>query len=97
MTSPVLFPFDNDGYDAAASGAVIAMSEELGRTIYVARVLVDHGRTIDLAGLDRGVGLLCAKALDLPPDSGRHVRAYLVVLLAEVDRLTEAIRTQAET
>ncbi len=97
MTSPILFPFDDDQYDAAASQAVAAMSEELGRTICVARVLVEHGRTIDLAGLDRGVGLLCAKALDLQPHVGREIRPHLVVLLAEVDRLTEAIRTHADS
>jgi hypothetical protein len=95
MTSPVLFPFDHTDYDAVASQAVIAMSEELGRTICVARVLVEHGRTIDLAGLDRGVGLLCAKALDLPQDAGRKIRAHLIVLLEEADSLTEALQTRA--
>jgi hypothetical protein len=95
MTSPVLFPFDHADYDAVASQAVIVMSEELGRTICVARVLVEHGRTIDLTGLDRGIGLLCAKALDLPPDAGRKVRSHLIVLLKEADSLAEALQTHA--
>ena len=97
MKSPVLFPFDHNDYDAAASEAVVTMSEDLGRTICVARVLVEHGRTVDLTGLDRGVGLLCAKALDLPADSGRRLRAHLLMLLAEADGLTQALRTQAES
>ena len=95
MTSASLFPFDNAEYDAAAMRAVIAMSEDLARTVCIARALVDHGRTVDLAGLDRGVGLLCAKALDLPPASGRLLRPHLLALLAQADSLTEALRTQA--
>ena len=96
MKSPVLFPFDHDTYDAAAGEAVVAMSEELGRTICVARVLVQHGRTVDLNGLDRGIGLLCAKALDLPSDAGRTVRPHLLILLAEADGLTAALHAQAD-
>ena len=95
MTSQVLFPFDNDEFEAAAHQAVIALSEDLARTICVARVLVEHGRTIDLAGLDRGVGLLCAKALDLQPAAGRNVRPHLLSLLAQADSLTEALRACA--
>ena len=95
MTSQVLFPFDHAEYDAAASQAVVTMSEELARTICVARVLIEHGRTIDLAGLDRGVGLLCAKALDLQPEAGRKIRPHLVMLLAEADSLNQALRAQA--
>ncbi len=56
------------------------MSEELARTICIARALVEHGRTVDLAGLDRGVGLLCAKTLDLAPEAGRTARPHLVSL-----------------
>ena len=96
MTSQTLFPFDSSDFEAVASKAVIAMSEELARTMCVARALVEHGRTVDLAGLDRGVGLLCAKALDLSPPAGREVRSYLVTVLVEVDRLTEALRTHAQ-
>lgn len=96
MTSAGLFPFDHAEYDAAAMRAVIAMSEDLGRTICIARALVEHGRTVDLVGLDRGIGLLCAKALDLPPETGRLVRPHLVALLGQADSLTEALHTQAE-
>ena len=94
MTTPGTPPFDYDKFDAEAAQAVIAMGDGLARTICIARVLVENGRTIDLAGLDRGVGLLCAKALDLPAEIGRSVRPNLIALIAEVDRLTVALQAQ---
>ena len=71
------------------------MADGLVRTITIARLLVENGRTVDMAGLDRGVGLLCAKALDLPPEAGRTLRPQLMMVLAEANQLTEAIRNQA--
>ena len=53
-------------------------------------------RTVDLVGLDRGVGLFCAKALDLPHEQGLALRAQLTALRAEIDQLTEAIRRAGE-
>ena len=96
MTNTGILPFDYEKFDVAAAQAVVAMSERLARASCKARVLVEHERRIDLAGLDRGVGLLCAKALDLPPDSGRSVRPHLLALLAEADRLTEALEVQTQ-
>ena len=96
MSSTDFFFVDTTAYDAEATQVVIAMSDELARTMCIARALVEHGRDIDLAGLDRGVGLLCAKTLDLPPEGGRAVRPHLEALAAEADRLTEALRTQAQ-
>ena len=95
MTSPGHLPFNTETFDADAIRAVIAMAEGLARTIHVARVLVENGRTVDLAGLDRGVGLLCAKAFDLPPEAGRSVRPHLVALMSDAAALTAALRTDA--
>ena len=94
MTTPGHVPFDSAAFDAEAAQAVIAMSEGLGRTICIARTLVENGRTVDLAGLDRGVGLLCAKALDLPMVAGRTIQPHLLALLSEAESLTEALRRQ---
>ena len=96
MTTPGTPPFDSEKFDADAAQAIVAMGDGLARTICIARVLVENGRTVDLTGLDRGVGLLCAKALDLPPEIGRGVRPHLVSLLAEADGLTEALQLQAQ-
>ena len=92
MEAPGLLTFDDAEYDAAALRAVIAMNDGLARTICIARVLVENGRQVDLAGLDRGVGLLCAKAFDLPPETGRSLRPHLIALLSAADQLTEALR-----
>ena len=96
MMSTGLFPFDDAKFDADAIQAAIAMAEGLARMMCIARILVENGRTIDLAGLDRGVGLLCAKALDLPVTGGRAVRPSLVAVLSQADTLHEALRDQAE-
>src|ERR1700722_16193147 len=72
-------PHDNP-YDPIA--AVRALAEELTGTVSLACALAESGRTIDLAGLDRRIGLLCAKALDLPSDEGRRVRPRLIALPA---------------
>lgn len=94
-TSPGLFAFDGSDYEATAVQAAVGMAEGLARTICIARLLVENGRTVDMTGLDRGVGLLCAKALDLPPDAGRALRPQLMMVLTEANQLTEALRNQA--
>ena len=94
MEGTGLINFDHAGFDAAALRTAIGMSEGLARTICIARVLVENGRTVDMAGLDRGIGLLCAKALDLPLESGRELRPHLSALLTVVDQLTEALQAQ---
>jgi hypothetical protein len=47
---------------------------------------------VDLAGLNRAVGLLCAKALDLEPGQTGAVRVELIRLAAKLDALSLAIR-----
>jgi hypothetical protein len=79
-------------YDAKALQAALAMGDGLMRTMCIARLLMANGRTVDMTGLDRGMGLFCAKALDLAPELGRSLRASLVALLAEVDAFTAALR-----
>lgn len=96
MQGTGLIDFDHSEFDAAAFRVAHAMSEGLARTICIARVLVENGRTVDMAGLDRGVGLLCAKVLDLPLDSGRNLRPQLIALSAAVDQLTEALEAQSQ-
>ena len=66
--------------------------EDLTNTIVVARQLLDLGQTIDLTGFDGQIGLLCAKALDLPPKDGRSVRADLIALLTDVESLHRAMQ-----
>ncbi len=91
MTQAGLFMTDPAVFEATALETAIGLGEGLMRTMLIARLLVANGRTVDMAGLDRGVGLLCAKSLDLSPEGGRNVRPHLVNLLAELDALGAAL------
>lgn len=75
--------------------AVRALAEELTKMVGVACALVKAERVVDLTGLDRQIGLLCAKSLDLPPDEGRKVRPRLVALLGSVEALSRALARHA--
>lgn len=72
---------------------ISAMAEQARRMIALTRGLVVAGRDVDLAGLESGIGLLCAKALDLPLEQGRAARAELIQLIVELDLLSVAMRT----
>ena len=84
---------DPDPHDPIA--AVRALAEGLMKTIGVARALAESGRAIDLTGLDREVGLLCARSLDLPPDEGRGVRPLLIALSGAMAALSRALNAHA--
>jgi hypothetical protein len=73
------------------------LAERLTRTLSVARALIGSGRTVDLTGFEDGVGLLCAKTLDLSPDEARDVLPAMIELRAQIDRLTERIHHQRRT
>ena len=69
----------------------------LRRTASLARALAEAGRPVDLAGLDGQVGLVCARALDLPPEEGRLMRDELQALLSELDALAATLRLTLAT
>lgn len=94
MTEMGLFLTNEAAFGAAASAAVSGLAQGLARTACIARALVENGRTVDLSGLDRGAGLLCAKALDLEPGAGRGALSDLFALRDEIDALTKALRRQ---
>jgi hypothetical protein len=68
-----------------------AFADDVTQTLGVARGLVEAGRYVDLTGLEDQIGLLCAKALDLPSDEGRAIRGDLVGMLARVEALSAAL------
>lgn len=70
-----------------------ALADSLAKTVRLSRAFASSNRPVDLAGLDSGIGLLCAKALDLPPDRGRQLRPRLVALRQEMDELSHALRS----
>ena len=68
-----------------------ALADGVAATLRMTRVLIDQHRQVDLTGLDRMVGLLCARALDLPPDQGRQLRPRLTAILEDLDQLSDAL------
>jgi hypothetical protein len=81
---------------ATPLGDARGLAEGIASTLRIARALAGAGRRIDLEGLDRPIGLLCAKSLDLPPEQGRQMRVVLIALLREVDALSETLRAEPE-
>lgn len=77
--------------DRTRIGRTRSLAGGIATTIRLSRALVDTGRSVDLAGLDRVVGLLCAKALDLQPEQGRELVPELSAMLREIDGLTAAL------
>ncbi len=61
--------------------------EDLENAVTVATTLVHDGHRIDLEDFDSQVGLLCAKALDLPDDQGRLLRTDLMRLREKLEVL----------
>ncbi|MGG5807983.1 hypothetical protein [Falsiroseomonas sp. CW058] len=76
-----------DPAQAVHARAVRAAIESLDGTVAIARALVEGGRRVDLAGLDRDATALCAAVMALEPDSARDLRPALEALLRQVDAL----------
>ena len=89
QTSPAL-----DHTDSAAVAAVAALADNLTGLIGIARALAMSNRAVDLSGLNASAGLLCAKALDLPPDLGRLLRPKLALLRNDLDALSAVVRVR---
>jgi hypothetical protein len=77
-----------------ATSAVRDFAEQLKSVVDTACALVASNRDVDLTGLDREIGLLCAKSLDLPPDEGRRIRPRLIALFGSVEGLSRAFRAR---
>ena len=77
--------------DPSGMNTMIGLGTNLSHMLRMTRALVAGGRNVDLMGLERQVGLLCAKSLDLPPEQGRALRPVLINLLADLDTLSSAL------
>ena len=75
-------------HDGAAYDRLATLAERLSRTVAVARGLTAACRLVDLTGLQDGVGVLCAKALDLDPAQSRRLVPALLELRAQIDNLS---------
>jgi hypothetical protein len=71
---------------------LLTLSEQTFRVVAVAQAMVASNRRVDLDGLQHQVGLLCAKALDLPPARTGLARMELRRLATGLDALHTAMR-----
>jgi hypothetical protein len=71
---------------------LVTLAERLGRTASVARALILSGRVVDLAGIEDGIGLLCAKTLDLQREQALQILPSLHALQAQLASLTTAMQ-----
>lgn len=75
--------------------ALVSFLEDMSNTMVIVHRLIEDGRAVDLSGLDAQIGLLCAKALDLPPDQGHTLRPALIGLRDKADALLSALTQHA--
>lgn len=68
--------------------------EQTCRMLSIALILIRSRRPVELDGIQSRIGLICAKALDLPPEQTGLVKLELRRLLREVDCLETALRDQ---
>ncbi len=83
---------DVDGWPTAR---VRGLASSLLSTVQMFQVTASTAPSIDLAGLDATVGLLCAKTLDLDPEEGRLLLPDLLTVLAELTTLSGKIAERA--
>ena len=91
MNAGLHSPFEAEQAERAARQSAEALAEGLAKVVQVAHALVRDGSRIDLTGLDGLFGLLCARALDLRPDDGRHLALRLLALRDDLDALSIAL------
>jgi hypothetical protein len=85
-------PWSPPPYDPVAQ--IVALAEQVSRMLAIAGALAASRRRVDLDGLQNNVGLLCARALDLPPQEAGLARAEMIRLVAGLDALTATMRGQ---
>lgn len=71
---------------------VLAFAEQTARMVAVTQALVASQRHVDIGGLQNQVGLLCAKALDLPPSKTGFLKLELRRLVSSLDLLNATMR-----
>ena len=76
----------------ASLRALRSFLEDLENATAIATTLVRDGHLIDLTDFDAQVGLLCAKALDLPTEQGRLIRPELMRLRERLETLDASLR-----
>jgi hypothetical protein len=71
------------------------LATRIARTLGIARALAAHGRHLDLAGIEDGIGILCAQTLDLPNADARCMVPVLREVLSQIDSLSAMLHQEA--
>lgn len=71
--------------------SVLAAIDSLRGTVTMARVLVQSGRTVDLAGLDAEAATLCGQVTQLPRPTGQRLRPALEALVRDIEGLAATL------
>ncbi len=90
---PLPSPAPRPVFDPEAE--VLAMVDQTARLIAVTQTLISSQRHVDVQGLQDHVGLLCAKALDLPPSRTGFLKLELSRLASSLAVLHSTMRENA--
>ncbi len=77
------------------SRAALLAIEQVAGFLRIARILIEDGRRVDLAGLEGEIGRLCALVLDLGPAQGKSVKPRLSALLGEIETIEARLAAAA--
>ena len=92
MPSAPSFPDLTPGQGFDPQREMMALTEQTVRVVTVAHALIASHRRVDVAGLQQQIGLLCAKALDLPPGQTALARIELQRLASGLGALQAVMR-----
>ena len=80
---------------AASVQRLVGLAARLSHTLALGRALLQGGRRVDLTGIDDGVGVLCAQALDLGHDDALVVVPALREVLAQLELLAASLKASS--
>ncbi len=83
----------NTAHDAEQE--LMILTDQTFQMVAIVQTLVASHRHVDLAGLENQIGLICAKALDLPAGRTGLVRMELRRLRDVMDELHDSMRQNA--
>lgn len=81
--------------DESRAEATAMIVSTMAATLTLARALVIAGHRIDLDGVEREIGDLCAETVALPREEGRMLKPALENLLREVEALEADLANRA--
>lgn len=92
MRTGISHPSPASGAAFDPEAEVLALAGQTARMVAVMQALVASHRHVDFQGLQNHVGLLCAKALDLPPSKTGFLRLELQQVSSSLDLLSATMR-----